>query len=235
MTGVTHVGVVVPARDEELLLPDCLASLRVAANAVRAERAVEVLAVVVLDSCRDDSALAVAAHPWVRRVAVSVGNVGAARRAGAQVVLDELRHVPSRRIWLATTDADSQVPPGWLIGMVDLAAGGTEVVVGTVTVDDWAPHPTPVAERWLAGYARTEPHPHIHGANLGLTAAAYLAAGGFPAAALGEDVALVTASSERRVVRTTALPVRTSGRAVGRVTGGFADFLKALDDEGEAV
>jgi glycosyltransferase involved in cell wall biosynthesis len=235
VTGVTQVGVVVPARDEELLLPECLASLRVAADAVRAERAVEVIAVVVLDSCRDDSALALASHPWARRVDVSVGNVGAARRAGAQVVLDQLSGVSLRRIWLATTDADSQVPPGWLIGMVDLAAAGTEVVVGTVTVDDWSPHPPPVAERWLEDYARSEPHPHVHGANLGLTAAAYLAAGGFPAATLGEDVALVTASAERRVVRTTALPVRTSGRAVGRVTGGFADFLKALADDGEAV
>lgn len=234
MTGVTHLAVVVPARDEELLLPDCVASLRVAVDAVRAERGVEVLVVVVLDSCRDDSARALVSHPWARRVDVSVGNVGAARRAGAQVVLDELCDVSSHRIWLATTDADSQVPPGWLIGMVDLAASGTEVVVGTVTVDDWSPHCTRVAERWLAGYTRTEPHPHVHGANLGLTASAYLAAGGFPAAALGEDVALVAASSERRVVRTTALPVRTSGRAVGRVTGGFADFLKSLADD-EAV
>ena len=39
---------------------------------------------------------------------------------------------------------------------------------------------------------------HIHGANLGISAAAYRAAGGFAALKLGEDVALVSSLLARK-------------------------------------
>ena len=253
MTGVARVAVVVPVRDEEQLLPGCLHALRTAVRRLQRERALPVEVVVVLDSCTDASPSLVAAEPWVRSLAVSPGNVGAARRAGAREalrllgadVLVEPRPErpkpagPSRldTAWLATTDGDSQVPPDWLTGMVALADLGADVVVGTVAVDDWDEHQPVVRERWRTAYGTGDPHPHVHGANLGLSAAAYERVGGFPSVAVGEDVALVEAGADLRVVRTRTLPVRTSGRASGRVVGGFADHLRGLAGEsaGEAV
>ena len=45
-------------------------------------------------------------------------------------------------------------------------------------------------ERYAAG---TGPHSHVHGANLGFRASAYLTAGGFPPVPTAEDHALVAA------------------------------------------
>lgn len=229
MTTVEAVGVVVPVRDEEELLPGCLAALRLAVDGLRRDRDLRVEVVVVLDSCQDSSAAVAAAEPWVRTLEVSHGNVGAARRAGARAVLERLgEDTADDAIWLATTDGDSQVPPNWLAGMVALAERGAELVVGTVAVEDWAGHEPAVGERWRRAYGTTDPHPHVHGANLGLTAAGYTRIGGFPSVAVGEDVALVEASAGLRVVRTRSLPVRTSGRSTSRVVGGFADHLRGL-------
>jgi hypothetical protein len=79
-------------------------------------------------------------------------------------------------------------------------------------------------------YRHTDPH--IHGANLGLTARAYRDAGGFPPLDVGEDRALVTALENRgyRVLRTPDAPVRTSARLHGRARGGFAAHLATLSE-----
>ncbi|WP_244943337.1 hypothetical protein [Streptomyces inhibens] len=76
-------------------------------------------------------------------------------------------------------------------------------------------------------------HPHIHGANLGVAAAPYLAAGGFPALAHGEDRALVAALERLscRILRTDECPVRTSGRLDPRAPQGFGTFLRQLSIE----
>ena len=244
MTRVDRVAVVVPVRDEELLLPGCLDALAAAVDAVHASCDVDVAVVVVLDACVDRSADVVAAAPWAHALEVDHGSVGAARRAGAREALTMLGRdsAPATdpawlaTTWLATTDGDSQVPPGWLTGMTALAAAGADLVVGTVVVDDWAGHAPAVRERWRQAYGTSDPHPHVHGANLGLTAAAYESIGGFPGVAVDEDVALVEASAGLRVVRTRALPVRTSGRPRSRVAGGFADHLRGLGvPEGKAV
>lgn len=238
MRAPDRVGVVVPVRDEEDLLPGCLEALGVAVD--RLPSAVRAEVVVVLDSCTDRSAEIVAAQAWVRGVEVRRGNVGAARRDGAREVLRLLgEERAAGSSWLATTDGDSQVPPDWLTGMVELASDGADVVVGTVAVDDWSGHAPAVVERWQSAYGTSDPHPHVHGANLGLTASAYRQIGGFPSVAVGEDVALVEAAAGLRVVRTRSLPVRTSGRSHSRVRGGFADHLRglgtALGRTGEAV
>ena len=60
-------------------------------------------------------------------------------------------------VWLATTDADTAVPPGWLRRQLEYADAGWDVVLGTVTVTDWGGHPphVPVAfeERYAFGSA----------------------------------------------------------------------------------
>jgi glycosyltransferase involved in cell wall biosynthesis len=222
---VDVVGVVVPARNEELLLPGCLDALHVAAAGLT-EVAIHV--VVVLDSCTDASAAVVAAYPWVQAVETADGNVGIARARGVTRILEQAGGTPIDRIWLATTDADSQVPSDWLTGQLAFAREGWEVVVGTVDVDDWSGHPPDTAPRWLASYRHVEHHPHVHGANLGCSAAAYLDAGGWSPVASEEDVALLAALAHRRVIRTATLPVVTSSRRDPRAIGGFGDTLRGI-------
>jgi glycosyltransferase involved in cell wall biosynthesis len=222
---IERIGVVVPAHDEEELLPACLDALAVARTRVGG---LGVHVVVVLDRCSDGSRAVAAARPWVEIVTIDAGNVGAARAAGVETILRRFTSTPLDRLWLATTDADSVVPVGWLAGQVDLADAGWEVVVGTVTVADWSDHPAHVSPSWLASYQAVEHHPHVHGANLGCTAEAYLAVGGWAPLAADEDVALVNALSHRRVRRTAALAVTTSARRDPRAAGGFGDTLSAI-------
>lgn len=222
---IEAVGVVIPARNEELLLPRCLDALAVA---IREIAPVPVHVVVALDACTDDSRAVVVERTWATWVEVDAGNVGIARRTGTEATLRACRDITAEELWLATTDADSTVPPGWLSGQLALAADGWEVVVGTVAVEDWSEHPAAVPDRWSAGYRATEHHPHVHGANLGFTAAAYVDAGGWPDLPVHEDVALLSRLAARRVVSTAALPVVTSARRDPRAPGGFGDRLNTL-------
>jgi hypothetical protein len=70
----------------------------------------------------------------------------------------------------------------------------------------------------------------VHGANLGFSAAAYLAAGGFGPARTAEDHALVNAlaAAGRRVLRTTTVSVVTSARRRARAPHGFSHLLTTL-------
>ena len=204
-SAVQALGVVVPARDEQELLPGALAALGVAASRVaRLGTTVDLL--VVADSCTDNTA-EVARAAGVPVLEVDAGAVGLARAAGLRHLLDRLSAVPRSRLWLATTDADSQVPPHWLSRQLELATTGADLVVGTVEVDDWSAHPPYVEQRWRAGYDRRDGHGHVHGANVGARADAYL---------------------HRRVVRTGTIPVLTSARLRSRAAGGFADHLAGL-------
>lgn len=222
---IRAVGVVVPVHDEQHLLPQCLSALR-AATRHPALRYVDLHLVTVLDACSDDSgafatgALEVTAH-----------NVGVARAAGFKAILDCAAGRPAGEVWLATTDADSAVPGDWLAEQLRLAALGAEVVAGTVRVQDWSQQPAAVRDRFMRTYGMPGGrHAHVHGANLGMRAAAYLDAGGVPPLALAEDQALVDTLRlrARRLVATGRIPVTTSARRESRTTGGFADHLRDL-------
>ncbi len=222
---ITAVGVVVPAHDEQRLLPTCLRSVRIAA-AHPALRGIAVHVIPVLDACSDDTG---AVAPGA--IEISAGNVGMARAAGFEAVLAREAGRPADQLWLAGTDADSTVPPDWLAEQLVLAAAGAAAVAGTVRVRDWSQQPAATRRRFARSYG-TPPsgHPHVHGANLGLTAAAYLDAGGMPPLPAGEDQALVDRLRARshRVVATGRIPVVTSARRDSRTTGGFADHLRDL-------
>jgi glycosyltransferase involved in cell wall biosynthesis len=221
---IERLGVVIPAHNEAALLPACLDSVLGALEAVD----LPVRVVVALDRCSDDSAAVTARYPWVTAVTIDAGNVGAARAAAAAAVLEWSASTPRDRVWVATTDADSTVPVDWIARHCTLANDGWEVVLGTVDVLDWTGHATSISGQWAAGYAAVEDHPHIHGANFGCTASAYLAAGGWRPLALDEDVALAAALAHRRVIRTALIPVVTSARRDPRAKGGFGDTLRAL-------
>lgn len=222
--GVGAVAVVVPAHDERELLPACLASLRVAARHP-ALRRLDVHVLPVLDACSDGTVAPGALE-------ITARNVGVARGAGFAAALAREAGRPAEQLWLATTDADSTVPPDWLAVQLRLAARGAEAVTGTVRVADWGRQPARVRRAFARTYG-TPPdgHLHVHGANLGVSAAAYLAVGGMPPLPVSEDQALVDElrAAGRRVVATGCIPVRTSARRQGRAAGGFADHLRGLD------
>lgn len=210
------IGVVVPAHNEEELLGSCLDSLTQAANhpALKGE-AVQI--VVVLDACIDRSA-DIAAHSPVSVISVDVSNVGVARAAGAELVLS------AGARWLAFTDADSNVAPDWLAAQLALEA---DVVCGTVSVSSWRFLPRVVRMMFEAHYVSAEGHRHIHGANLGMTAASYRRAGGFPPLCAHEDVHLVRAleTDRARIAWSTAPRVVTSARLDSRAPKGFGQQL----------
>ena len=223
---VQAVGVVVPARNEEDLLPRALAALELAARGAR-QLGVTVDVVVVADSCLDATA-ELARAAGVRVLEATSGAVGPARAVGALDVLDRHAQVPRDRFWLASTDADSRVPAQWLLTQLELADDGADLVLGTVEVDDWSGHPAYVEKAWRATYDPHDGHRHVHGANVGVRGDAYLAVGGFPDLDHDEDVALVAALRHRQVVRTGAIPVLTSARLQGRAGAGFAGYLADL-------
>ncbi|MCV2491387.1 glycosyltransferase [Geodermatophilus sp. YIM 151500] len=233
--GRPRLGVVVPARDEAELLPACLRALQVAVARVRQGR---VPVVVVADGCTDGTAAIARAGGAVvvERGRAGVGDVGGARDAGVRLLLADAAAdgVGPEEVWIATTDADSTVPPDWLVLQATAAAAGADALVGTVAVADWTGCPPPAAAAFERAYgawrAAGGEHPHVHGANLGVRGSAYLAGGGFPPVPVGEDVALVRALEAvgGTVLRTPACPVRTSARRRPRARGGFGDDIDRL-------
>ncbi|WP_076258647.1 glycosyltransferase [Intrasporangium flavum] len=229
--ALTHVAVVVPARDEERLLGACLSAVERASRVLADLRPdVGVVAVVALDACTDRSARVAAAHPTVHVVETS-GGVGRARAAGveAAVRLIGCRDAAAGdRVWVAGTDADSRVPEEWLAVHVAMAEAGADAVVGLVEPDDDL-EPAALA-RWVRAHDRADGHRHVHGANLGVRLSTYRAAGGFRSLLAHEDVALVDAVRRvgGRVEATASGRVVTSSRLTGRAPEGFSHYLRDL-------
>ena len=227
--AVDTIAVVVPVHDEEELLPRCLDALAAARLALTHEvlPAPQVIVVVVLDACTDDSEQAVRDH-HVAVLRTEHGCVGAARAAGVEAALALVGPgAELDRVWIANTDADSAVPENWLVEQVHLARQGTDLMIGTVRPDPRDLTPAQHAA-WTARHTPGRANGHVHGANLGIRASLYRAAGGYAAADEHEDVMLVEAARRAgaQVVATDACWVLTSGRPVGRTPGGYARYLR---------
>lgn len=230
MTDLAHVHVVVPARNEAAHLPRMLESLSLAVEALRGSRPnMSVAVTVVLDLCTDSSAEVLGEHPWIDVVSVDLGLVGRVRAEGVERARRRTVPASPSRVWIASTDADTVVPPSWLVDQVEVAESGADFYTGVVTPDaDDLPSSTRLA--WWARHQHVDGHPHVHGANLGFTLAAYDCVGGYDDVATGEDERLVRdmRSAGLAGVATAANSVTTSGRLVGRAPGGFAAYLLAL-------
>jgi glycosyltransferase involved in cell wall biosynthesis len=210
------LGIVIPAHNEEQHIGACLqAALAAGRHPALGGEAVRI--VVALDSC-DDATRAIVREFDVEVIRVAARNVGVARAAGAQ------RALALDARWLAFTDADTTVAPDWLVQQLALQA---DAVCGAVSVEDWTPHVDAVKAHFARTYTAIDGHRHIHGANLGVSAQAYLRVGGFAPLALSEDVALVEAlvGSGAHVVWSAAPKVVTSARTDFRAAGGFGDTL----------
>jgi len=222
--------------DEERELGACLRALdRAARHPLLA--GIEVRLAVVLDSCSDRSGdvaeAALGGSDAATLVECRVRSAGAARGVGAEALRRTLPGRALDQVWVATTDADTLVPPDWLLRHVRAADAGADAVAGVVDVADWHEQPAHVRqvfERWYRPAASLTSQSHVHGANLGVRASALAAVGGIPALALSEDHALVDrlTAIDAPILRTAAIRVTTSARREGRAQGGFSDLLRTL-------
>lgn len=224
---IRRLAVIIPAADEEQRIGRCLAAVAAARRHLhRSSPAIAIRTIVVLDGCQDRTAMIAAASRDVQTVAVTARSAGAARRAGASAALAGAG--PPGDVWLASTDADSQVPVTWLTEMVAQAGRGVDLVLGTVLPGrDLGPA---ARAEWLRRHQLRDGHPHVHGANLGIRGDAYLSLGGWPPLVTGEDTELARRAAARhlRISRTAAIPVVTSVRQDGRAPRGFASYLRRI-------
>ncbi|MFE1646947.1 glycosyltransferase [Microbacterium sp. P01] len=221
---IRAVAVVIPVHDEAALLHRCLLAVRAAVREV--DPSVQVIVRVVLDDCTDQSPALVRAHRLVG-LPITANAVGRARAVGTASALQALRGIPRESIWTAHTDGDSEVPAGWLTTQLAAAHRGADVFLGTVR-PDFADLTAAHREHWIETHAGGRGVGNVHGANLGIRASTYLAAGGFASVTEHEDAQLV-ASCRRRGARIAAsgrAEVLTSGRLFGRTPGGYAAFVR---------
>jgi glycosyltransferase involved in cell wall biosynthesis len=228
-----HVCVLIPARNEEELLPRCLCSVLASCSALPETVTWDV--VVAVDRSIDRTFEI--AHKMIRRKGIAVrsaaGIVGKARATAAAVALDRY-HGRLRWCWLANTDADCVVPKGWLIDQLAIAETDIEAVAGTVDVDSFHEHSPCAIDRFRSSYLIDSDgsHPHVHGANLGIRADLYRTVGGWATLETAEDHdlwnRLYRAGARRASVSHTR--VWTSGRRVGRAPHGFAEALAAHNE-----
>ncbi|MFC0438302.1 glycosyltransferase [Kutzneria buriramensis] len=199
------MAVVVPARDEEETVGECLRAVHAAIWAL--PPSIRSGVCVVADQCCDDTA----DIAWPE-VLVSNANrpLGTVRDLGVRRLLTD----PAEECWILNTDADSVVPRDWIRAHLRLADQGAHAVAGDVEIDGWG-----------RDHSRRE---RIYGANLGVRGDVYRAVGGFGPLSTGEDQHLWDRIklAGYRTVTTPDAPVRTSGRVHGRARGGLADLLR---------
>ncbi|MFJ4143088.1 glycosyltransferase [Pseudomonas sp. NPDC089734] len=215
------IGILLPVHNEERRLGACLESLLQASRHPGLnDEPVTILA--VLDSCTDHSA-DIAQEYGIATLDLRVRNVGRARAAGARYLLAQGAR------WLASTDADSSVATDWLVEQLAL---NVDAVCGTITLSardcDLSAATQALFER---DYRHQDGHRHIHGANLGVSASAYVRAGGFPFLSCHEDVQLVRQleHSGARIAWSCKPQVTTSARLDARTREGFGAYLQSLE------
>ncbi|PPI53184.1 glycosyltransferase [Rathayibacter toxicus] len=234
MSSIQHLVVVLPAHNEAERIRALLASVRESsATLARHRPAVGVRVFVVADGCTDTTA-AIAGASGAEVLERHRCGVGAARATGIAHALASAS-VPAERLWIANTDADSIVPSDWLLTHVTQGCD-YDALLGTVR-----PHPADLTaaayKRWQRSSAKEEQVGSIHGANLGVRASAYLAAGGFGSESVHEDVLLVhrLRASGAKVGATADGEVVTSGRRNNRVIGGYGGYLHAHVGQADAT
>lgn len=221
---INHIAVLIPARDEEARLKHCLRSIL----AAKKRCPIGVSIILAADACQDLTAMRAKRFPGVQVLEIDEANVGAARQVAAQRAISEFSgQIDS--LWLANTDADSIVPVNWLTSQLALANAGFDLIIGTVR-----PHPEEypieLQREWLKTHIKGKPNGHVHGANLGVRASAYLAVGGYRRLVEHEDVDLVARLAAYPSVASDEGEVITSARLEGRTPGGYAGYLKAQAD-----
>lgn len=221
---VERLVVVIPARDEAATVARAVRAVIASAAAVPDGVGVDV--VVVADCCHDGTA-GLAREAGAAVVEIAAANVGTARRTGFRWALQQAGE--PELLWIATTDADSVVPPDWLAAHLD-ASRRSDAFLGTIELTDAVDRDGHRA--WTTRYASRitgASHDHVHGASLGVRGSAYVAVGGFRDLSAHEDRDLVDRLVARgvRPVWDASVPVTTSARHDSRVAEGVGPDLAA--------
>ncbi len=235
-----RASVVVPARDEELLIAACLRALARQEGLDPAEYEV----IVVLDACTDRTPLELDAvrdeHPELSLLAIEGPGQGAgpARATGMDMACARLEQVERPDGLIATTDADSIVAPDWLIRQLEALEAGARAIGGDVLLEREGAGrlPPPILRqrqrdllertRIAAGRGPAD-HAHFSGASLGVTPRTYRAVGGMAWLAALEDQDLEDRLVEASIPihRLGQVRVTTSARMRGRAERGLAKDL----------
>ncbi len=223
------IGVVVPAQNEELTIERCVAT--VLASYEACERGAQLWMVIVADTCTDDTVGRArrALGPYGEVLECAPRSPGTARRLGAAAVMSHFREREPRHVWLANTDADTHVPCDWLQTHLAHADADTSAVAGIVRLDPDEHRADVLRVHGDAYELRSDgTHAHVHGANLGVRADAYLDVGGWSHVTVAEDHCLWGRLSLGgwRLRACVDSVVTTSARLQGRAVGGFADTLR---------
>ena len=225
MSAIRAIAVVIPARNESGLVGRCLESVRRATSELGKQARLEVTVTIVADGCDDDTARVAAASGATYVLQTPPIGVGEARRTGVALALDRTGLAPES-VWIANTDADSVVGRSWLQNQLQAAGSGAHARIGAVRPDFRDMNRLQV-DSWRLTHRGGAARGHVHGANLGVLASSYRDVGGFRPLALHEDVDLVRRLRRLGVpIAADATPdVVTSGRSVGRASGGYATYL----------
>jgi cellulose synthase/poly-beta-1,6-N-acetylglucosamine synthase-like glycosyltransferase len=225
-----HICIIIPARNEEALLPRCLKSVICAGKALPSYCSFDIS--LAIDSSEDNS-LAIGTElvaKYGQVFEIEEGVVGKVRMQATDAALKRYSGA-LEQCWLANTDADCEVPLHWLTYQLQQAITGVKAIAGIVAVDSFIEHDEQVPERFRETYILNEDgtHPHMHGANMGIRADTYLSVGGWNNISTAEDHDLWNRlkASHDFVESDVKLCVLTSGRRVGRAPDGFAQALAA--------
>ena len=252
--------VVMPARDERLLLPGALRALAGQCLPGGAAPRTVFEVIVLANNCSDDTAASarrVAAtqpqatvHVVEASFPAAQANVGHARRLLLDEAARRLARADARDGVIASTDADTRVAPDWLAATLAAVDAGADAVGGRIGLLAGTAPPAATLRvqrlddcyRLLRATAESavdpdpgDPWPRHHqhfGASLAVRVDAYRAVGGQPCVPYLEDEALVRAlrRADRTVRHCPAVRVRTSGRFDGRAPVGLAWQLRDWDD-----
>lgn len=239
------IAIIIPARNEEDRIADCLIALA-------GQCAPRVTVIAVVNNTTDRTSVTARntaiQHNMdltvLERALAPVQGVGTARSIGC----DYAQHnMPDLR-YLLTTDADCIVAPDWVtrnlahLEMADAVCGKVDLIAEEASIIERMDQHFATLEgvyRKLVQetYARHAPgcadihgtHGEAAGASLAFSKSAYLAVGGFAPIICGEDRLIVRAlrTSGRKVRHAADVKVQASCRLVGRASGGMSDALKA--------
>ena len=224
------VGVVLPARNEAQSIAASVASVRAALGSC------ELLGswiVVACDGCTDDTTRIAreALGNTGEVIECDMGSAGAARGVGVEALSRHFKGIAQERLWIANKDADTRVPVDWIARQLPLADKGWAAIAGIVRIDSIEGQSGDIVEWAFSDYTVEidGSHPHVHGANLGVRADAYVSVGAWRNIAVAEDHCLWARLKAAKwpALSTADLVVTTSGRLTGRAIGGFADTLRA--------
>ncbi len=238
MTRVEAI-VVIPARNEEGQICECLRALAAQTIPIGAFEVI-----LVLDGCSDRTGevAAEAAAGLALSLTLLEGpgrGTGPARQLGMDRACRRLHELGRPLGLIASTDADTRPAPDWLGRQLQHRDHGAAVIAGRIELDHAEAAALPavlLAQRERDAAARLRlvrrgdpdaAHHHFAGASLSITAEAYRAVGGLePLQALEDEAFGVRLATHRvPILRARDVLVTTSARTAGRAQRGLSTDL----------